>query len=591
MDSIVKTSLKLFTLNLLCISAYSAPLPVPEIDIGTIDPARIGRDITAKPIPILSTDKELEIPVLSQSVDLGDAKKYKFKLKKVNFTDNTVISSAELEEDYSPYYNKTIDLAKLLELVNITTLKYRDAGYVLSQAYLPAQDIDKEVGIIQVSILEGYVNEVTVSGDSMPYSTKILLKQYGERMSQERPITKATLERYALLSQDIQGASVKVVFSPAPNQAGGANAEFIVDDGHLLGVSTTVDNRGTRLLGPLELSGTVDQYNIFYGNHTVGNIVRDDHKELRVYNFSHTQPLNSDGLAASFQYIRTLSNPNYKDLPTPIYDVETPGKGHNYTAQLSYPLIRARTHNLMSQIKYDISEGITWSRDPSLTLFNERLHMARVGLTFDWLDSVFFDMLGLTSIGVEYTRGLPTRGAFLREDVATRPNLKKNFQKVTGNLTRQQPFWDSFEFKLMANGQYAYDNLSSSEEYGYGGKDMGLGYDSYEISGEHGIAAKAELSYTVPTAKLLPSNLSVLNLQTDIFAFYDAGKVWNKHSAVSGQNKQDVAKSTGFGIRGSLYDYFTYEAYYAKPLARDLQNTLDTSSRVFFLVGFAYPAG
>ncbi len=591
----MKLSLKLFTLSIICSQAYSAPLPVPEIDIGTIDPARIGRDLTSKPHQILSTEKELEIPVLSQAVDLGEAKKYTFKLKKVNFTDNTVISAAELQEDYLPYYDKKIDLAKLLELVNATTLKYRNAGYILSQAYLPAQDIDKEEGTITVSILEGYVNEVTVTGDSMPYSTKILLKQYGERMAAVRPITKATLERYALLSQDIQGGSVKVVFSPAPNQAGGANAEFIIDESNLLGVSGSVDNLGTRLMGPIQLTGTLDQYNILYGNHTVGNIIKDDHEELSIYNFSHTQPLNSDGLAATIQYIKTKSNPNYKDLPAAIRaNIETPGVGYNYTAQLTYPLIRARTHNLMSQVKYDISESITKLKDPDTILFNEKLHMARAGLTFDWLDSAFFDILGLTSIGFEYTQGLPTRGTYLKPDVATRPDLKKKFQKITGTFARQQPFWDSFEFKLTASGQYSYDNLASSEEYGYGGKDIGLGYDSYEISGEHGVAAKAELGYTLPTDKLfglLPTSFAVAKLETQVFSFYDAGKVWNKHPEISGQNPVDMAKSWGFGLRGSLFEYFTYEAYYAKPLARDLQNTLDTSSRVFFNFGFAYPAG
>lgn len=569
---------------LFCSQIYAGVLPIPEIDIGSIDPARVGRDLSSKPIEILSTAKQLDIPILTQSVELGDAKKYTFKLKKVSFIDNTVIGSEQLEAVYQRHYGKTITLAKLLELINETTLEYRNAGYILSQAYLPAQDIDKEAGIIKVGIVEGYVNEVNVSGASIPYSTKVLLRQYGERMKMERPITKATLERYALLAQDLPGGGVKTVFSPATNQSGAANLEFITDDSKLWGLSASVDNRGTRLLGPIELSATLDQFHAVYGNQTTANMVGDDGDELRITNFSHSQPLNSNGLKAFFQYVKTKTNPNYKDLPAEIRsDITTPGLGFNYTGQLSYPLIRSRTYNLMAQTKLDVSESVTKTFD--IRIFDERLKMLRGGLTFDWLDSVFFENLGLTSIGFEFTQGLTGRWTYLKPEYATRPNLKKDFQKITGTVMRQQPLGAGFELKLLANGQYAYDELASSEEYGYGGKDIGLGYDSYEISGDHGIAGKLELNYTLPTEELI----KFASFDAEVFGFYDAGKVWNKHPFESAQNPNDMAKSAGFGIRGSIMDYFTYEAYYAKPLARDLQNTLDTSSRVFFNFGVAYP--
>jgi hemolysin activation/secretion protein len=198
-------------------------------------------------------------------------------------------------------------------------------------------------------------------------------------------------------------------------------------------------------------------------------------------------------------------------------------------------------------------------------------------------------------IGAEFSQGLKELSAFLRDDVATRPNTKKDFRKITGVLSRTQPIVDNLVLRLLLNGQYAYDALLSSEEFGFGGRNMGLAYDAYAISGDRGIGGKVELAYDIPFGSIIDSlgcdrNInSTLGLNVELFGYYDSGKVWNIHHIVSGQPATYSATSGGGGLRGSVLKYLVYEAYVAKPINRIVDNEQNKKRRGFYSVGFSYP--
>lgn len=585
--------------NLFFNQSYAAVLPIAGIDVGQVDPLNMTRTITKKATEPLSTDKELVLPVLTQQLDLGQAKQYKFTLKSIKFIGNNVISSDELNATYLPYYGKSVTLAKILELIQLTTKIYRDKGYVLSQAYLPAQDIDKEVGAITIGVIEGYINQVAIVSETIPYSTKLLLQQYGERLKSERPITRATLERYILLSDDLPGGNIKAVFVPARNTPGAADLEFVAEDNKLFGAEVYGNNRGTRLLGPAELSTTVHQYNALYGNSTTINAVRTDGKEMRLFLFSHIQPLNSDGLALSFMFTRTRTWPDYKALPDLTRsDLETPGRSNNMLWQLSYPVVRSRNQNFVVQAKLDGSDNKT--RFAHDTLYRERLRTLRLGFTYDWLDDIVFNILSTSLVGFEFSQGLDAFDAYNESTYSTRPNTTVSYNKVNATVSRTQPLPYRFYLRLLGLGQYSFNELVSSEEFGYGGRIMGLGYDPFQLAGDHGISGKAELIYSVPTGDVIQGiknflNVShgslmdeLVNFQPELFGFYDGGRVWNIDANTSAQKEHDSAVSAGFGIRGQIFKYISFEGYMAKPMTRVAENETDKKPRYFFSVGASY---
>ncbi len=576
--------------------SYAAVFPVPGIDAAQVNPANIQRALSQKPLVPLSSDKKIVLPSLTQDLDLGEAKKYKFPLKKIKFSGNTVISNEDLMETYEPYLGKVITLAQLLELVSELTKKYHEQGYILSQAYLPAQNIEKKTGAVEIAIVEGYVNSVTIVSDNLLYSTKILLQQYGDRLKAERPITKRTLERYALLSNDIFGANVKVVFVPALNKPGAADVELVVDESRVFGTDLFTNNRGTRLLGPVEYSASLYQYNGLYGNKTTFNAVRTDADEMRYYMFNHRQPINSDGLSLIFNASRTSTQPDFIALPELNRTaLQIPGESDQMSLQVEYLLVRSRLYNLMLNAKFEASDNIT--KFAQNTLYKERLRMLRFGFVFDWLDSLFFGVLGTSLLGVEFTQGIDGLDAYLDSEFSTRPNVKKDFQKVIGTVSRTQPLLPNLYLTLLGVGQYSFNELVSSEEFGYGGRVIGLGYDPFQIAGDHGIAGKAELLFNIPTEGVIENIKeyfevehgsvldTVINFESEIFGFYDGGRVRNIDHNTSAQKKQDNAVSAGFGFRGLIFKYLSFSGYYAKPQTREAENELDRQPRYFYSVG------
>lgn len=587
-----------------CLSnSYAANVPGTNVPITQVSPENISRSITElERVPkALSTEKQLILPSLTHELDLGEAEKYQLTLRKVNIFGNTAISTSELEQVFRPYYGKNISLAKLLDLIEDVTKIYHENDYVLSQAYLPAQSIDKTTGEINVGIVEGYIHDVEVISNTLPASTKILVRQYGERMMRERPITKATIERYALLANDLPGGNIKVVFSPSPDHPGAATVEFIAEENRSLGIDLFTNNRGTRLLGPEEYSGVLYQYNGLYGNKTTLNAVRSDSKKMRYYMINHRQPINSDGLTAILNFYRTRTEPDFQALPAINRTaLQTPGESDGASFAVEYPFIRSRAKNLVATARLMGSDNFTTFPQTKTVLFKEKLRVLRVGANFDWLDSTFFGILATTLIGFEYSQGIDGLDANLPPRQTTRPNVNKDFKKINGILSRTQPLLPGLSLRLLGTAQHAFDELVSSEEFGYGGRVIGLGYDAFQVSGDHGISGKAELQYALPIGGIVSSIneglgfehgswiSNLMSFSIEAFGFYDGGKVWNKDYRTSGQKQHDSAVSRGAGIRGHAFKFISYEGYVAKPMTRVAENEQDRKPRYFFSVGLNY---
>ncbi|MGH8463942.1 MAG: ShlB/FhaC/HecB family hemolysin secretion/activation protein, partial [Pseudomonas sp.] len=124
-------------------------------------------------------------------------------------------------------------------------------------------------------------------------------------------------------------------------------------------------------------------------------------------------------------------------------------------------------------------------------------------------------------------------------------------------INRLQALPAGFDLLLTAEGQYAWDPLLSSEEFGYGGQRLGRGYDASAIVGDHGIAGGIELrkSHVLPKA----------GVALQPYAFYDIGKVWNIDPS---SKDQQSGSSTGLGLRGSHQDGWQADLSLAIPLTR-----------------------
>ena len=134
-----------------------------------------------------------------------------------------------------------------------------------------------------------------------------------------------------------------------------------------------------------------------------------------------------------------------------------------------------------------------------------------------------------------------------------------NFRKFTFDLSRNQYFDDMFSFFVMGTSQFTNSTLFTSEEFIFGGPSLGRGYDAAQLSGDRGLAGKAELRLTTKP------DLDFLE-RVQYYTFFDGGAVWSlTKPAVGGRQS---GSSAGLGVRSVLTPNFNFDMFVAKPLTR-----------------------
>lgn len=194
----------------------------------------------------LSTDKVI-VPKPGQQMAPDLAEQTTFTLRSVSLSGNSVFSSSELSAFYQEYVGEQVSLATMFAVANAITNHYAKAGYALSLAYLPAQEIDS-AGRLRLLVVEGSVDEILYNGDVDALSDRV--KRQIEKIKAESPLTVATMERYLLLANDTPGLTVTTTLARADEGAG--KIKLLVDVKHTaLKGFAGVSNRGSKALGPL----------------------------------------------------------------------------------------------------------------------------------------------------------------------------------------------------------------------------------------------------------------------------------------------------------------------------------------------------
>ncbi len=549
-------------------SVISSLLP-PSTNAG-----RVGEQLA--PPPTNEQVTQVTVPGFKPGGVSASAYRTQFVLKELDVTGASVYGNQQIENMFRNYIGRTVSLADLQQMADTITLKYRNDGYVLTQAVVPAQNISS--GVVTIRVVEGFVNHVDIQGD--PKGARNLLQGYADKIMQARPLNIKQLERYVLLANDIPGMNVRAVLSPAaqsqdvlaPTDAvpGAANLTFVVQQ-HTAGGYFSFDNRGTRYLGPNEfnLGGNINSIFVSGDQTGVQGLLTSDLKELQYIRLYNSTPLNNEGLLLNLGASYSHSEPGFTLTPLDVV-----GTSKSASAGVSYPAIRSRVQSLYLNLGVDASN----STDNILgtQLYDDRLRSVRAGVNYNINDS----WLGSNQIGGQVSQGLKAFGASPDNGMdVSRPFGQSDYTKFNMDLGRLQSLSHNFSLLVAGQGQYTPDSLLAEEQFGYGGINYGQAYDPSEIVGDRGAEGKAELRLdTQPNFKILR------NIQ--YFTFYDIGKVWNVHS-ITGVPSSASGASAGVGLRTNFTSFLTGTLEWAKPLTRDVATAGNENARIFFSIGIA----
>lgn len=165
---------------------------------------------------------------------------------------NSAIPNEQLLTLLDDLNNRTLTLGDLQGAANRITRFYRERGYPLARAYLPAQEIHG--GMVRIAVLEGRYGQVQINdkaGLGGSALAPLAALQAGDAV-QARP-----LERSLLLLQDTPGVEVKSTLRPGTS-TGSTDLLVNIERAPLLSGSIDADNYGNRFTGQYRLGGTLN---------------------------------------------------------------------------------------------------------------------------------------------------------------------------------------------------------------------------------------------------------------------------------------------------------------------------------------------
>jgi hemolysin activation/secretion protein len=506
----------------------------------------------------------LRMPQLARPAVAADTRP-QFELRDVVITGAGAIPRGELIRAYQPYLGKKVSQADLVAIAGAISDAYRAAGFHLSRAIVPPQDIRD--GRVRIQLIEGSITEVALRGDGA--------EQFGIRpmlspVVAECPSRLTTLERQLLL---ISGRPGVRIADTAIEEIGGPTGRFrlIIDvkTWHIF-TSLGIDNLGSSSVGPWQ-TYAIAAFNSYLlpGDTLALNLstTPGDPRELAFGRLSYDVPVGTDGLRIGASALYSDVRPGDDRR---LYNDST--RTEAFEIRGSIVPLQSQRSSLTLTAAADFSE--VSERNLFGPIYND--HIRTLGLTSDYRLQDNFG--GNNYVTLAYRQGLDIFGASrLGDDLVSHDGAAANFSVLDFWFTRYQTLSDDWSVKLAAAGQIASGPLFTSQQFYLGGVNFGRGYGSAEISGDNGIAGSFELRFDQTLSYRYLSGYQ-------LYSFVDAGAAWNDGFSL---NDGLALTSAGGGIRFFLWDGLQADIGVAFPLSYRAPDNERRSARLLFSLSSA----
>lgn len=499
-----------------------------------------------------------------------DMDKIKFVLQGITFEGVTIYKEATLLPFYEKYLGQEVSLGLLFQIAKEITAKYRNDGYLLTQAVVPPQKISG--GIARIKVGEGFIDNIEIKGDvTRDHFNR--LEGYASKLKQSRPLKAEILERYLLLLNDLPGVTAKSVITPSETVANASMLTIVLTQKQV-DLYANYNNRGSKFNGPVQWSAGVGlnsilgfgffertEFNYISSIANDGTLFGD---ELKFFSALHEQTITNEGTKFIVSGTVSSTEPGHTLLAN---DVK--GNSSTLTLSLYHPLIRSREKNLSVQFGYTGRDAQTKIGGTLST--SDKIRVLDLGTSFDFVDAY----QGINLITFQLSQGLDVFGATEPGNLnATRAAGQNEFTKFSGNLLRLQQITPKWSILAEGAWQFALDDMLAAEEFRIGGARFVRGYDAAELTGDSGVALSGELRFTHLINKAVVKNVQ-------LYGFLDHGIVWHRHPD-SGIDTKESRSSTGLGARLQLVNYLSASLEAARPLSNRSTAEGDKDTRIFF---------
>lgn len=492
-------------------------------ELRGFEPAQIERHIETAPAPVTRPPRTRLPEGAGTQVELSEQT---FTLAGVLIEGVSVYANLEFLPLYQSYLGREITVATLREIAEAITRRYHADGYFLSNALLPAQDI--EFGVVRIRVVEGYIDSWRFIDDAA--REDVLVGRILQPVLAQRPVRRTDLVTALRTINELPDLTVNPEIRSLTGRPGAYRLMLAAERKRVSG-SLSLDNRGSEFIGPVRVIAELGAFGLA-GRHESWFLrlaTAAETEELAYVNASTEWPLAANGLRLQLgtTQIRSQSGGELEELDVCVTN-------SRYWIGLLHPLLR-ESNRLRT-----ISGYVGGYRSRTDVLGERRLE--------DRLMTVNLEYRGVRASGVDrvyaltlsITQGLAAGGSRIVDTQRGQGVGEPEFTSVDFNASHRQGLNRYWEISAALAGQYASRVLPASERYSIGGAQVGRAYDPSEITGDHGIAGRIEITRR---------NIRLRNaVWLSPYGFYDLGAVWRIRG---GQhfNERASAASAGFGLR------------------------------------------
>ncbi len=451
---------------------------------------------------------------------------------------------AQILESYRARLSGELNISQLDQAAATVTTALRDAGYMLAQAIIPPQQVEK--GIVLVQVYAGVLGRVSAQ-DNQLYSSEDLTRPFARQVG--AVVRTADIESAVLRVNDLPGVDAVAVFAPG-DAVGETRLRIRASEEDPMAFYAQVDNYGVESTGEVRLLAGV-QVNNITGHRDrlrvdgVKTFSPGDLRNARVnYEITHRDLVHTLG----FGYSQTE------------YDVEDTGdiEGETEIADiyLRSSWVRGRNFNFSTIAGLASKRAEVDFRDFDFEQGIDHLTVAEATLVFDgyegWANALYRGSISYYRGFDDFLGSMDDRGDFMSlGTVNSQQQLPGDFDKVVLRYNRLQGLVRNHALLLRVAGQYTDDQLSSLEKMSLGGPYTVRAYPVAEYVRE--TAVFGSLAWVVNGGALSTATVYDEKTWADILSlslFADYG--WGKQIDGSDSSIVDRVDLSGFGLEAEL---------------------------------------
>jgi hemolysin activation/secretion protein len=463
-----------------------------------------------------------------------------FPVNGYRYSGNTVFDQRTLDALLLDLRGKELTLAQVQEAALRITRHYRERGYLVARAYVPPQEVRE--GVVEIALLEGRYGVAELANGSIAQDA--VIRGHLDRVTAQPVIQQARLDRALLLIRDLAGVR-EVSATLKPGLATGESILRVETSAAPRATGNVdVDTYGNRFTGIYRLGANLNIASPFGRGDQFGVRLLTSGRGLSSGRLGYQLPLGTDGLKLGLSYaaIRYRLGEEFSSL-------DATGSAQAASVALSYPLLRTQDANLYATLAGEYKELADDTGNPE-TQADRRLRSAQFALSGDWRDGG-----GIGTFALAFSGGkLLIDTEPVAEADAASARSAGSFNKLNYSLLRLQHLGGPLSAYFYLNGQFASQNLDSSEKLSLGGATGVRAYPQGEAAGDEGYLATLEVRWSLPsTSQITPQ----------LVAFADIGEVTRDREPFAPGDNHRRLSGAGIGFNIGKPESFQVRAAWA----------------------------